>query len=84
MIHQYKLNGFNIVLDVFSGSVHLVDDLAYDVISLYKNTEKDKIVNTMLQKYSGVPEITENEIWDVINDVEELEKDGKLFFSRYI
>ena len=32
MIHQYKLNGYNIVLDVYSGSVHAVDDLAYDVI----------------------------------------------------
>ena len=29
MIHQYKLNGYNIVLDVYSGSVHAVDELAY-------------------------------------------------------
>ncbi|MFC2735083.1 MAG: hypothetical protein ACFN2Z_06550 [Oribacterium sp.] len=28
MIHQYKMNGYNIVIDVFSGSVHLVDSLA--------------------------------------------------------
>ena len=34
MIHQYKLNGYNIVLDVDSGAVHAVDDLAYDVIEL--------------------------------------------------
>lgn len=39
MIHQYKLNGFNIVLDVNSGSVHCVDDVAYDIISLF--CEKD-------------------------------------------
>ena len=32
MIHQYKLNGYNIVLDVFSGSVHITDDAAYDAI----------------------------------------------------
>ena len=28
MIHQYQLNGYNIVLDVYSGSVHAVDELA--------------------------------------------------------
>ena len=36
MIHQYKLNGYNIVLDVFSGSVHIVDEVAYDVIAMYE------------------------------------------------
>ena len=36
MIHQYKLNGYNIVLDVYSGSVHLVDEVAYDIIALYE------------------------------------------------
>ena len=35
MVHQYKNNGRNIVLDVNSGSVHVVDDLAYDAIALY-------------------------------------------------
>ena len=34
MIHQYKLSGYNIVLDVYSGSVHAVDDVAYDAIAL--------------------------------------------------
>ena len=38
MIHQYKLNGYNIVLDVYSGSVHLVDEVAYDIIALYETT----------------------------------------------
>ena len=36
MIHRYKMNGYNIVLDAYSGSVHTVDDLAYDVIGLYE------------------------------------------------
>ena len=36
MIHQYQLNGYNIVLDICSGAVHLVDELAYDMISLYE------------------------------------------------
>ena len=32
LIHQYKNNGYNIILDVNSGSVHIVDDIVYDVI----------------------------------------------------
>ena len=35
MVHQYQLNGYNIVLDTCSGSVHVVDDVAYDVIAMY-------------------------------------------------
>ncbi|MGN0454562.1 MAG: thioether cross-link-forming SCIFF peptide maturase [Ruminococcus sp.] len=79
MIHQYKLNGYNIVLDVFSGSIHNVDDLAYDVIALYKEKPKDEIVDLMLSKYKDDPEITREEILDVLSDVESLEKGGKLF-----
>ena len=33
MIHQYQNNGYNIVLDVNSGSVHVVDQVGYDVIA---------------------------------------------------
>ena len=45
MIHQYKNNGYNIVLDVNSGSVHVVDDLVYDAIPLVEEVLR-----------SGVPE----------------------------
>ena len=44
MVHQYKLNGYNIVLDTCSGSVHSVDEVAYDIISMYKNFDKEDIV----------------------------------------
>ena len=43
MIHQYKLNGYNIVLDVYSGSVHVVDDVAYDIIGMYEGHTKEEI-----------------------------------------
>ena len=56
MIHCYQLNGYNIVLDVYSGSVHVVDDLAYDVISMYEGHSADEIVAAMLEKYSGQSE----------------------------
>ncbi len=79
MLHAYQLNGYNIVLDVFSGSVHVVDDLAYDVISLYETTEKEEIIRQMLEKYKDVPDVTRGEIEDVFADLEELRKKKKLF-----
>ena len=45
MVHQYKNNGYNIVLDVNSGSVHVVDDLVYDIIALYEtNSKEEKLI----------------------------------------
>ena len=79
MIHRYKLNGYNIVLDVFSGSVHVVDDLAYDIIGMYEDTDKDAIIAAMLEKYASDSEINEAEIRDCIDDIEELKADGRLF-----
>lgn len=49
MVHQYKNNGYNIVLDVNSGAIHIVDDVTYDVIPLFeKNTGKEEIVSFFL------------------------------------
>ena len=54
MIHQYKMNGYNIVLDVYSGSVHSVDDVAYDVIELYNQDEKkEEIIAKIVSKYTS-------------------------------
>lgn len=52
MVHQYKSNGYNIVLDVNSGMVHLVDDLAYDIIEMYENDSVESIVSAMVEKYT--------------------------------
>ena len=52
MVHQYKLNGYNIVLDTCSGAIHVVDEVAYDVIALYKEKSADEIVAEMLTKYA--------------------------------
>ena len=50
MIHSFKLNGYNIVLDTASGSVHSVDDVAYDVIDMYENTPCEQIVREVANK----------------------------------
>ena len=76
MIHQYKLGGYNIVLDVFSGSVHCVDDLAYDAIEMYETNSSDEILDILGNKYSDV---SKEDILDTLSDIEELKAEGKLF-----
>ena len=79
MIHQYKLNGYNIVLDVYSGSVHVVDEVAYDIIGMYENSEPDEIVTAMMAKYGDREDVNEAEIQECIDDVTALKEAGKLF-----
>ena len=47
MVHQYKNNGYNMVLDVASGSVHVVDDLTYEVIALYEDHTLEEIIKEL-------------------------------------
>ena len=79
MVHQYKLNGYNIVLDTCSGSVHVVDEVAYDMIAMYKTASKEEIVAAMLEKYKDLPDVTEEELYLCLDDIKELEDSGKLF-----
>lgn len=55
MVHQYKLNGYNIVLDTCSGSVHSVDDVAYDIIAMYKTASREEIVNAVMKNTATDP-----------------------------
>ena len=78
MVHQYKLNGYNIVLDTCSGSVHVVDEVAYDIIAMYKDKTTDEIVKYTLDTYKD-EQITEQDVLDCIEDVKTLEENGKLY-----
>lgn len=75
MIHQYKLNGYNIVLDTFSGSIHSVDDVCYDVIEMFERYPEQEIVEVLSAKYN----LDKSEIVECLDDVKELKKQGKLF-----
>ena len=77
MIHQYKFGGQNIVLDVCSGGVHVVDDLAYDIISMFESHPKEETVRVLAEKYSD--DVTEDEVAECWEQVEELKKSGILF-----
>ncbi len=79
MIHQYKLNGYNIVLDVNSGSIHLVDEIAYDIISMYENSDADAIVKEMMKKYGHLEDVNEEELRLCLADIESLKAQKKLF-----
>ena len=79
MVHQYKLNGYNIVLDTCSGSVHTVDEVAYDIIAMYKESTPEEIVKVIMERYGNLPDVNEEEILACIEDIKALEAAGKLF-----
>ena len=86
MIHQYKNNGYNIVLDVYSGAVHVVDDLCYDVIAVLNEPDEEPTAEILksdltwenLKKRLG-DTYSEVDLRDALDDVIELTEDGKLF-----
>lgn len=84
MIHMFKNNGFNIVLDVNSGCVHVVDDIAYDAISVYEKNP-DNVKPEIMKKY---PEIKDTDVDELISDIESLKETGQLFsddiYEEYI
>lgn len=76
MIHCYKLNGYNIVLDIASGSIHSVDDVAYDAILLFEEVEKETLAALIKEKYNSLPD---SEIGMLFSEIEGLKQKGKLF-----
>ena len=76
MVHQYKLNGYNIVLDTCSGAVHVVDEVAYDIIALFKEKSAEETAEIICEKYSDV---TCEECLECVDAVASLEKAGKLW-----
>ena len=79
MIHQYKLGGYNIVLDVCSGSVHAVDEVAYDIIALFENKSREEILSAMEEKYAHRSDISKADIAECYDQVRALKDAGKLF-----
>lgn len=80
MIHQFKNNGYNIVLDTNSGAVHAVDDVAYDIIAMYREKTRDEIVSEIISKYGhGAEPVTEADVVECLEDIKSLEESGALF-----
>lgn len=79
MVHQYQLNGYNIVLDSCSGAIHVVDEVAYDIIAMIKEKDTEGIVADIMEKYGHREDVTEEEVRLCIEDVESLIADRKLY-----
>ncbi len=80
MIHQYKNNGYNIVLDVNSGSVHVVDDMVYDVIACIEednleNIDKITMYQHLKEKFTDRTE----DLSEIVDEIYELKENGMLF-----
>ena len=82
MVHQYKNNGYEIVLDVNSGAIHVVDDVTYDVIALYEGHTREEIVNSLRERYP------ETEVEEALDEVQMLVDNEELFtkdtYENYI
>ena len=79
MIHQYKLGGSNIVLDVCSGSVHVVDEVAYHMISLFEGNDRETVIKAAAEKYAGREEITRRDLEECWEQIAALRDAGQLF-----
>lgn len=75
MVHQFKLNGYNLVLDVDSGSVHLVDDLVYEIVARYETCPQAELVRQLSGAWPS------EEIQEALEEVRSLVDQG-LLFSR--
>lgn len=73
LIHKYQMNGFNIVVDVNSGSVHLVDDVGYRVLDFYKEKNNDEIIKMLSDEFE------KDRIKEAIDEIKGLEEDGLLY-----
>ena len=82
MVHQYKNNGYDIVLEVNSGAIHVVDDVTYDVIALYEGHTREEIVNSLRERYP------ETEVEEALDEVQMLVDNEELFtkdtYENYI
>ena len=79
MIHQYQLGGYNIVLDICSGSIHVVDEVAYDIIGMFENNTREFVLNEISTKYADRDDVTLKDIEDCYDQVVALKDSGKLF-----
>lgn len=73
------MGGYNIVLDPNSGSVHSVDEVAYDIIGMYETHTPEEITKEIVARYGEKEGVTAEDVAEVLGDIETLKKEGKLF-----
>ena len=70
MIHQFRMNDLNIVMDINSGSIHVVDDIVYDIIEGFEADNTDEIVNKLSKRYDM------DNIKEALDEVTQLKENG--------
>lgn len=80
MIHCFKQHGYNVVLDVFSGSIHLVDEPTYDIIECYEECSRQEIIDRITEKYASQG-VSVSDVEECLDDIAALKSAGKLFSS---
>ena len=73
MIHKFSMDGYNIVLDVNGGGVHVLDEVAYDLVDLFEEKSKEEIIDTLSKDY------TREQIEEAYEEIESLKEEGLLF-----
>ena len=79
MVHQYKLGGYNIVLDICSGSIHVVDEVAYDIIAAFQSKSREAVIEEISKKYSAREDVTLADVEECYAQIEQLKASGTLF-----
>ena len=79
MVHCYKQGGYNIVLDTYSGAIHVVDEVAFDMINEFEKTEKGALIASLLEKYKDKEAVTEEELLSCYEEILSLKESKKLF-----
>ena len=72
MIHTFKAVGQPMLLDVGSGAVHAIDDMAFDVLEMWNDHTPEEIRDALKEKY------TAQELDEVIGELKQLEELGAL------
>ena len=73
MIHKFSMDGYNIVLDVNGGGVHVLDNVAYDLVDLFEDKSKEEIVQSLIKNY------TKEQIEEAYDEIKSLKEEGLLF-----
>ncbi|MGL5712687.1 MAG: thioether cross-link-forming SCIFF peptide maturase [Paraclostridium sp.] len=73
MIHKFSMNGYNMVLDVNGGAVHVVDEVAYKLLDFYKEKELNEIIDILKDNYS------KEQVTEAYNEMKTLEEEGLLY-----
>lgn len=71
LLHKYELNGLKIVIDVNSGSVHIFDEIAYDVVDFIQHPVENA-VSSLRDKH------TEDEIIEAYNELQKLQQNSQI------